>query len=31
MIEKIMDAVNEFADGIAQSDDMTLMIIKRDV
>ena len=30
MIDKIMDAVNEFAEGIAQSDDMTLMIIKRD-
>ena len=30
MIDKIMDAVNEFAEGIAQSDDMTLMIIKRE-
>jgi sigma-B regulation protein RsbU (phosphoserine phosphatase) len=30
MIDKIMDSVNEFSDGVAQSDDMTLMIIKRD-
>jgi sigma-B regulation protein RsbU (phosphoserine phosphatase) len=30
MIDKIMDAVNVFSDGITQSDDMTLMIIKRD-
>jgi sigma-B regulation protein RsbU (phosphoserine phosphatase) len=30
MIDKIMDAVNAFSNGIAQSDDMTLMIIKRE-
>ena len=30
LIDKIMDAVNEFADGVAQSDDMTLMIVKRE-
>jgi sigma-B regulation protein RsbU (phosphoserine phosphatase) len=30
MVDKIMDAVNEFSEGIAQSDDMTLLIIKRD-
>ena len=30
LIDRIIDEVNKFSDGIPQSDDMTLMIIKRD-
>jgi len=30
LIDRIIDEVNKFSDGVPQSDDMTLMIIKRD-
>jgi sigma-B regulation protein RsbU (phosphoserine phosphatase) len=31
LIDRIIEAVNAFSEGVAQSDDITVMIIKRDV